>query len=128
MFYFALKHLHVTMVVASAAGFLLRGMWMATDNSLLHHRATRVLPHVIDTVLLVSALILAWMAAQYPFVVGWVTAKVIGLLVYIALGTVALKRGRTPRTRMLAFLAAVVTYAWIVSVALSKNPAGFLPL
>ena len=124
--YFAIKHLHVTCVVLSATGFLLRGLWMITGNPLLQHRLTRVLPHVVDSVLLLSAITLAVMIQQYPFAAGWVTAKVAGLLAYILLGTVALKRGRTMRIRVAAFVAALLVYAWIVSVALTKNLAGFL--
>ncbi len=126
--YFAVKHLHVTCVVLSATGFLLRGFWMLTGSPLLRHRLTRVLPHIVDSLLLLSALTLAAMIAQYPFVAGWVTAKVAGLLAYILLGTVALKRGRTAGVRAAAFAAAVVVYAWIVSVALTKDVAGFLTL
>ncbi len=123
--YFAIKHLHVTCVVLSAAGFLLRGLWMLSGSALLRHRLTRVLPHVVDTFLLGSAIALAVMIGQYPFAAGWVTAKVLGLIAYILLGTVALKRGRTPGVRLAAFAAAVLTYAWIVSVALTKDVAGF---
>jgi uncharacterized membrane protein SirB2 len=87
---------------------------------------TRTLPHVIDTIFLASAITLAVMSAQYPFVAPWLTAKVIGLLVYILLGAVALRRGRTMRIRVLAFVGAVALFGWIVSVALSRNPAGIL--
>lgn len=124
--YYAIKNLHVTCVVLSATGFLLRGLWMMTGSSLLQHTLTRVLPHIVDTVLLSSAIVLAMMIEQYPFSAGWVTAKVIGLLAYILLGTVALKRGRTQRVRAGAFIAALLVYAWIVSVAITKNFAGFL--
>jgi uncharacterized membrane protein SirB2 len=128
MIYYTIKNLHVAFVVLSISGFLLRGVWMLTGNSLLQHRITRALPHVIDTLLLVTALVAAAMIAQYPFVAGWVTAKVLGLLAYIVLGTIALKRGRTITVRVLALLGALATYAWIASVAMTKNPAGFLPL
>ena len=124
--YFAIKNLHVTCVVFSATGFLLRGLWMMTGNTLLQHKLTRVLPHVIDSLLLLSAIALAVMIQQYPFAADWVTAKVIGLLAYILLGTVALKRGRTLGVRALAFVGALLVYAWIVSIALTKNLAGFL--
>ncbi len=123
--YFALKHLHVTCVALSALGFLLRGYWMLTGNPLLQRRLTRVVPHIVDTLLLASAIALAVMIAQYPFVAGWVTAKVLGLLAYIVLGTVALKRGRTMAVRCVALFAAIGVYGWIVSVALSKDGAGF---
>src|SRR5690606_3356805 len=116
----------VTCVVLSAAGFLLRGSWMLSGSDLLRHRLTRVLPHVVDTLLLGSAIVLAVTIGQYPFEAGWVTAKVIGLLAYILLGTIALKRGRTLSVRLAAFVAAILTYAWIVSVALTKDVVGFL--
>ena len=124
--YFAIKHLHVTCVVLSATGFLLRGLWMITGSPLLRHRLTRVLPHVVDSLLLLSAITLAVMIQQYPFAADWVTAKVAGLLAYIVLGTVALKRGPTVGIRVTAFVAALMVYGWIVSVALTKNLAGFL--
>jgi uncharacterized membrane protein SirB2 len=124
--YYLIKNLHVTCVVLSAVGFLLRGTWMLTGSALLLHRLTRVLPHLVDSTLLLSAIALAVMIEQYPFSAGWVTAKVIGLLAYILLGTVALKRGRTRGVRLAAFAAAILAYAWIVSVALSKNIAGYL--
>lgn len=124
--YYAIKHLHVTCVALSAAGFLLRGLWMMTGSPLLQHRLTRVLPHVIDSLLLLSAITLAMMIQQYPFAAGWVTAKVLGLLAYILLGTLALKRGRTMGMRITAFTAALLVYAWIVSVAFTKQVAGFL--
>lgn len=124
--YYTIKHFHVTCVVLSAAGFLLRGLWMFTENPLLQRRLTRVLPHVIDSLLLLSAIGLATMIGQYPFAAGWVTAKVFGLIAYILLGTVALKRGRTPAVRATAFTGALMVYAWIVSIAITKNMAGFL--
>jgi len=124
--YFALKHLHVTCVVLSILGFALRGVWMLAGSALLEHRLTRVLPHVIDSLLLLSAIAMAAMIGQYPFVAGWLTAKVLGLLAYIVLGAVALRRGRTLALRAAALAAALTVYAWIVSVALLKSPAGFL--
>jgi uncharacterized membrane protein SirB2 len=99
---------------------------MITGNPLLQHRLTRVLPHLIDSTLLLSAITLAVMIEQYPLSAGWVTAKVIGLLAYILLGTVALKRGRTLQLRVAAFVGAILVYAWIVSVALTKGVAGYL--
>jgi uncharacterized membrane protein SirB2 len=124
--YQAIKNIHVTCVIVSLAGFTLRGWWMLVDHRLLKHRLTRILPHVVDTVLLGSAIALALMIEQYPLQAPWVTAKVVGLIVYILLGAVALKRGRTRAVRVAAFVAAVGVFSWIVSVALSKNAAGWL--
>ena len=124
--YLAIKHLHILCATLSISGFALQGVWMMLRSPLLDHRVTRTLPHVIDTVFLGSAITLATMSGQYPFVAPWVTAKVLALVVYILLGATALRWGRTMRVRVLALLAAVLTFSWIVSVALSKNPAGFL--
>ena len=124
--YLALKHFHITCVVLSGAGFALRGAWALAGSPLARARLTRVLPHVVDSCLLLSAIALAWMAGQYPFVHGWLTAKIVGLLAYIGLGMVALKPGRAMAVRAGAFVAALATFSWIVSVALSKTPAGWL--
>lgn len=128
MDYFLIKKLHMLFVVLSISGFLLRGVWMVSGSALLEHRITRTLPHVIDSLLLLTAIALSVMIAQYPFVAGWVTAKVLGLVAYILLGVIALRRGPTMAVRVTALLAAALTYAWIVSVAVTKSPSGFLPL
>ncbi len=122
MSYLILKHLHVTCVVLSGLGFCLRGWWMLRESTLRQHRLTRILPHIVDTLLLGSALTMAWMSGQYPFVEGWLTAKLCGLLAYILLGMMALKRGRTPAIRARYFGLALLAYAYIVSVALTRNP------
>jgi len=123
--YLALKHLHVTCVVLSGLGFCLRGFWMLSESPLRQHRLARVLPHVVNTLLLGSAVTMAWMSGQYPFVNGWLTAKLFGLLAYILLGMMALKRGRTLAIRRGYFRLALLTYAYIVGVALSRNPTIF---
>lgn len=122
MSYLAIKHLHVTCVVLSGLGFCLRGMWMMRESPLARHRLARILPHVVDTLLLGSALTLAWMSGQYPFVSGWLTAKLCGLIAYILLGVMALRRGRTRSLRTRYFVLALAAYAYIVGVALSRNP------
>lgn len=122
MSYIALKHLHVTCVVLSGLGFSLRGYWMLVESPLRQHRLTRILPHMVDTLLLGSALTMAWMSGQYPFVNGWLTAKFFGLLAYILLGMMALKRGRTKTVRARFFVLAVLAYVYIVSVALTRSP------
>lgn len=120
--YMALKHLHLTAVTLSIALFLVRGYWMLIDSGSLQKRWVRIAPHIIDTVLLLSAIGLMLVIQQYPFVNGWLTAKLIGLFVYIGLGMIALKRGRSKNTRGLAFVAALLTVGYIVWVAISKDP------
>lgn len=123
MSYLALKHLHVTCVVLSGLGFCLRGWWMLNESPLRERRLARTLPHVVDSLLLGSALTMAWMSGQYPFVNGWLTAKFFGLLTYILLGMMALKRGRTLAIRARFFGLALLAYAYIVSVALTRSPS-----
>ena len=128
MSYLALKHLHVTCVALSAAGFVLRGVWMMLDSSRLKARWVRITPHAVDSVLLGSAIGLAVWSGQYPLQQGWLTAKVVGLLAYIGLGTIALKRGPSLRVRAVAWCAALATLGYIVSVALLRDARGFLSL
>jgi uncharacterized membrane protein SirB2 len=125
MNYLLLKHLHMSCAAMSGTLFLLRGLWMLQDSPQLGRRWVRTLPHLIDTVLLASAVTLAVWSAQYPLAQPWLTAKVCALLLYIVLGSVALKRGCSKGIRAAAFLAALATFGYIVAVALSKNP---LPL
>jgi uncharacterized membrane protein SirB2 len=121
MTYLAVKHLHMTCAALSGMLFLLRGIWMMRDSTLLQQRWVRIVPHLIDTALLASALTLAAWSRQYPFAQNWLTAKVLALMVYIALGTIALKRGRTRRVRSLAFVGALAVFAYIVMVALTRQ-------
>lgn len=122
MNYLVLKHLHVTCVVLSGLGFVLRGIWMLRDSPALKHRLVKVLPHLVDTVLLGSAILMAVASGQYPFVAGWLTAKLFGLLAYIVFGAIALKRGKTKAVRAGFLLLALTAYGYIVSVALTRNP------
>ena len=122
MSYLALKYVHVSCVVLSYSLFFVRGVWMMQDSAWLARRWVRIVPHVIDTVLLASAIAMAVVIQQYPFVAPWLTAKVLGLVVYIGLGMVALKRGRTKRTRIVAWIAAQVVFLYIIAVAILKRP------
>ncbi len=121
--YLALKHLHVSAVVLSGALFLLRGWWMLADPARLQQRWVRTVPHLVDTVLLASAIAMAVWSGQYPFERAWLTAKVLALAIYILLGTIALKRGRTLPIRLAALVAALLSFCYIVGVALTRDPA-----
>jgi uncharacterized membrane protein SirB2 len=122
------KLVHVGSVVLSGAGFVARGVLMLRGSPLLRARFVRTAPHVVDTVLLASAVWLAWLMRVYPFVDGWITAKVLGLVAYVVLGTIALKRGPSLRLRAAAFVAALATFAYIVAVAFTHDPRGPLAL
>jgi uncharacterized membrane protein SirB2 len=114
------------LALTSVGGFTLRWAWMKSDSPLLHHKLTRILPHIIDSLFLAAGIWLAISIRQYPFTHGWLTAKVLGLVTYIILGSLALKHTRGNPGRNLAFLMALLVFAWVVSVARSKNAWGFV--
>ncbi|WPC68735.1 SirB2 family protein [Rhodoferax ferrireducens] len=123
MDYLLVKYLHVTCVVLSVSLFVLRGSLELLAQPWRQWRLLKVAPHVIDTTLLTAALWLAWRIGQYPFVNGWLTAKVLALLAYILLGMRALGK-RTPQEQRLPFfLAALLSVGYIVGVALTHSPS-----
>jgi uncharacterized membrane protein SirB2 len=122
MNYLLIKHIHMTCAALSGSLFFVRGIWMLRDSALLQRRWVEIVPHVIDTLLLVSAITLAVWSRQYPLAQSWLTAKVVGLVIYIALGTIALKRGKTKPVRLAAFIAALAVFAYIVKVAVTRHP------
>lgn len=124
MNYLLIKHLHVTAAGLSILFFVIRAYWSVTENALLQMKFVKIAPHIIDTVLLVAAILLSMMlgaAAAQP----WVLTKIVLLLVYIGVGTIAIKRGRTPRSRAIAAVIAVLVFIYIVGVALKHHPASW---
>ena len=121
MSYLAFKHLHLTCVGLSAALFFVRGLLMLWRPDALRASWARITPHVVDTVLLVAAIGMLVNGRINPLDDPWLLAKIGALLVYIGLGTVALKRGRTRGVRLGAWLGALAVLLYIVSVALTKQ-------
>jgi uncharacterized membrane protein SirB2 len=119
--YPAVKSLHVGCAALSIAGFTMRGVLMLVDSPWLRARFVRIAPHAVDTVLLASAVWLAWFLGQVPFVSAWITAKVLGLVAYIVLGAIALRHGRTKAVRSAAFGAALAVAAYVVAVAVTRD-------
>lgn len=117
-----LKTLHESFAALTFVSFLARGVFMLRGSALLKLRFWRVAPHVVDTLLLATGLTLAWRIHQYPFVQAWLTAKVVALFVYIGLGLVTLRFGRSRGVRLAAFVAALLTFLYIVSVAVTRTP------
>lgn len=118
--YLILKNLHMTCAVLTFLGFSLRGYWMLTESAMLQKKAVKVFPHIVDTLLLLSAIMLAVVTGFYPFVYGWVTIKVILLVAYIVLGTFALKRGKTKQSRLVFFIASLAVLLAIFATAAIK--------
>jgi uncharacterized membrane protein SirB2 len=125
MSYATIKLIHVSSVIVSYLLFSLRSMWMLQVSAAMRQRWVKVMPHVVDTVLLISAITLAIRIDQDPIHNSWLSAKVVGLLLYIVLGMTALKYGKTRKTRILALIAAQAVFLYIVLVALTKNPLLF---
>ena len=118
--------LHIGCVIVSGSLFCVRGCMLLAGVPGANHMVLRSVSVVIDMTLLAAAIALTLIIHQYPFVQAWLTVKVILLVVYIALGTFALKRGRTRAIRGACFVAALAVYLFIVSVAYTQNPLGIL--
>ena len=125
MSYATLKMIHVTSVIISYLLFSLRGIWMMQGSAALKQRWAKVAPHIVDTVLLTSAIALAVQIDQDPIHDAWLSAKVLGLLLYIGLGMMALRFGKTRSARVSAWIAAQLVFLYIVLVAVTKNPTLF---
>ena len=119
------KAIHVACVVLSFSGFFIRGIWMLQDSVLLKRRWVRITPQLIDTLLLVSAIILAFQLQFSPLEQPWLLAKIFALLVYIGVGLVALRFGQNKSSRLFAWLLGLLIFLYIVSVAFSKSALGF---
>lgn len=128
MTYLLLRHLHTAAAILTISGFVLRGYWMLVNSTKLQHPFTRIAPHVVDTVFLCTGIAMLIVISLNPFTQSWLIAKFAGLILYIVLGSVAIRRGTTIRIRALAFAAALSAYAYVVGVALVKSPASWIAL
>jgi len=117
-----LKAIHISCVFLSFSLFFMRGIWLLRESSIMQQRWVKIAPHSIDTVLLVSAIWLAWQLGYTPFNSPWLAAKIIALFVYIGLGMLAFRFAKTKTTRLYAWLAALLTFAYIVAAAITHDP------
>jgi len=120
-----LKTIHVTFAALSFTGFFIRGTWMLRDSPLLKQRWVRIAPQVVDTVLLASAIALAVRLRLSPLDQPWLMAKIIALVVYVGVGLVALRFGRTKTVRAAAWVLGMLIFAYIVSVAVTRSALGW---
>ncbi|MEO8011940.1 MAG: SirB2 family protein [Dokdonella sp.] len=122
-----IKWVHVASVILSGVLFALRGLLVQANRPRLGMAAPlRYLSYSIDTVLLTTALMLLTILPGALFANGWLTAKMVLLVVYVGLGSFALKRGHTPRVRTVCYLAALLVYVTIIGIALAHHPLGWL--
>jgi len=125
-FYVPIKTVHVIAVLASGGLFALRGLLLLNGRSWPMSAPLRYLSYSIDTVLLTAALMLATLLPSGVFANGWLTVKLTLLLVYVVLGSFALKRGNTLNIRWICYIAALAVYAFMLSVARTHEPLGIL--
>lgn len=126
--YFALKIIHVGTAILTISGFVLRGFWMMSSSPNLERRIVRIAPHIIDTAFLLSGIGLIWTLRLSVLNQPWLLAKFAALVIYIVLGAVALRRGKTMQIRTTAFVLALATFAYIAGVAISKSMGSWLSL
>ncbi|MDC0576030.1 SirB2 family protein [Nitrosomonadaceae bacterium] len=122
MSFATIKIIHIICMILSYILFSLRGIWMIQGSSLLKLKWVKVLPHVIDTILLTSAITLVAMIQQYPGFNIWISVKIGALLLYILLGMMAFRFGKTRKIKIISWILAQIVFFYIVLVALTKNP------
>ena len=115
----------MTFAILSITGFVIRGYWMMRSSPLSEHRFTKIAPHIIDTLFLVTGIAMVINLQLAVLENHWLLAKFAGLLVYIVLGAIALRRGRTLRIRVIAFAGALIAFTYIVITAITKSPIPF---
>lgn len=124
--YQTMKLVHIGTALLTVGSFLLRGLWMLSGSAMLDHKLTRVLPHIIDTIFLASGIYLLVKIGAGTLGEPWMLFKIAGLVAYVALGIVALRRGRTMAVRTTAFIAALAVFAYAYGVAVAASPASWL--
>jgi uncharacterized membrane protein SirB2 len=125
-FYPAIRLAHISLVLVSGTLFALRGLAVLQGRAWAMHRAVRMLSYGIDTALLGAALLLLAILNLNPFTTSWLLTKLVLLLVYIVLGSMALKRARSQQLRQYYLLASLLCYGFMISVALTHSPLGAL--
>lgn len=121
----AIKHLHLTFVALALLVFIIRGVLLFINSTLLNKKILKIAPHIINTIMLVSGIVLAVKMGMQPGEQPWLMAKIIGLIIFIILGVGAFKV-RHPLVQKILWVDALVVFVYIVSVAITKSPLGFL--
>ena len=126
--YLIIKNIHITFATLTIIGFLLRAYWKMSGSNLHQNRAAKIVPHTIDALFLATGIWLLTMLDMNPLQHPWLLAKFVAIFAYVGLGMVAFRFGRTPRIRSLAFVGALMAFAFVVGAALLKSPMGWLAL
>jgi uncharacterized membrane protein SirB2 len=118
-----LKDIHLTCVALTFVSFSIRGIWLLSNSPYLQHNLSRVIPHVIDTILLLSGIAMVIVIYQAAFLKPWLITKIIALTIYIILGSFALKYGKTRILRITSLFGAWLVFFYIIAVAITKSPS-----
>ena len=121
-----IKLIHMSTAFISISFFLLRGVWVFNSSKMMSKKWVKIVPHVNDTILLITAIILAVNLQQYPFTHDWLTAKFIALLLYIIFGMFALKRAKEMKNKIIFFVFSLLTFSYIIGVALNRTANWFI--
>ena len=121
-----IKLIHMSTAFISISLFLVRGFWVYRSSPMMTKKWVKIVPHVNDTILLITAIILAITIQQYPITDGWLTAKISALIIYIVLGMFALKRAKEMKNKIVFFILALLTFGYIVGVALTRSASWFI--
>ena len=105
--------------------FMVRGFWVFNNAEMMNKKWVKIVPHINDTILLVTAIMLAVGIQQYPFTQDWLTAKFIALLLYIVFGTLALKRAKKTKNKMIFFILSLLMFSYIIGGALTRSAGWF---
>lgn len=119
--FLTLKIIHMCCALISFTSFLFRAYLMVNDSKLLNHKFILVTPHLIDTLFLLSGFSMAFVLNMGLFAQGWLTMKIILLMFYLLFVGIALNRGKTKSVRVASFFLAVITFVYIVGIAVNKT-------
>lgn len=120
--YSLIKHVHITLALASVGLFCIRFYMSLNHPANLGKKWARVLPHCIDTLLLSFGIYLMVTMKLWPSEQPWLLVKLCALMVYIVLGSVAIKYGKTVKVKKVAGMLALLIYGYMINVALSHRP------
>ena len=120
-----IKLIHMSTAFISISFFMVRGFWVFNNPEMMNKKWVKIVPHINDTILLVTAIMLAVGIQQYPFTHGWLSAKFIALLLYIIFGTLALKSAKEMKNKVVFFVLSLLMFGYIVGVAMSRTASWF---
>jgi len=114
--------IHVATVMLSLFGFVLRGVLRFRGSGLINRKWLKIAPHIVDTVLIASAITLLLQASLNPLTTPWLLAKIVALIIYIGLGLVAFRFAGSRSVALWSWGMAIVVFCYILAVAVTKNP------